>query len=143
MQLDPTSGLIALEVHYAAGLPDNKVGKPYWVVQGQVTLQRQTYSGNAAQEAMVFWDAPRTFIIPAYECTLETLLALGSQLLLNPPTLQDGRSAAFAPVTFSAQDARALAEFIVVALEAGRRDMLREIQFELELSAPLLWVLPE
>jgi hypothetical protein len=37
---------------------------------------------------------------------------------------------------------RAAAEFIVMAVEAERKDDLKEIRFDLEIDTPILWILP-
>ncbi len=39
-------------------------------------------------------------------------------------------------------DVQAAVDFIVMAVEAGRKDKLREVDFSAKLSAPELWVLP-
>lgn len=140
--LNELSGLEALEVHFAAGIPASTPGRPFWVADAKVSLRRDTYEGNQGRDAEAFWRGLRRFFIPAFACPQETLLSLGSQLLLQPPTLTEGPPAPFLPVTFSPQDARSLAEFIVVAVEAARSDMLKELQFNLELGEPALWVLP-
>ena len=41
------------------------------------------------------------------------------------------------------KDAKKLIEFIVLAIEARRKDWLRDLQFELDMGAPNLWTLPE
>jgi hypothetical protein len=56
--------------------------------------------------------------------------------------LQPGTAARFEPVTLALEDVKPLAEFIIMALEAGRKDKLRDIQFSLEMSPPVLWILP-
>jgi hypothetical protein len=35
-----------------------------------------------------------------------------------------------------------MVEFIIIGIEANRRDKIKEIQFNLNLSAPELWILP-
>ncbi len=105
-------GLSPLVVQYAAGLDPARPGKPFWVAEGSVQLQRSTYA------------------------------ALGPRLVLNPPALQAGPLAPFEPVTVSPEDLPALAEFIVLAIEAGRSDMLKQVQIQVRLSEPVLWVLP-
>jgi hypothetical protein len=117
------------------------------VAEGQASVGRETYSGNQAREAQAFWGKPRRFFIPAFTCSLETLLSLGTDLLLNPPTLQlrsgeVGAPARFEPVTLHAEDVDAAAEFIIVAIEAGRRDKLKRLDLSLKLSTPCLWILP-
>jgi hypothetical protein len=40
------------------------------------------------------------------------------------------------------KDVAAAAEFIVVAIEAGRPDRLKKVDFQLKLTQPTLWILP-
>jgi hypothetical protein len=141
--LDASKGLVPLEVNYAAGIATSTPGKPFWVTEGHVVFtRRQTYSGNEDRDAQSFWGQPRRFFVPAFNSTLENLLEVGSRLLLQPPSLQPGTAARFQPVTLALEDVKPLAEFIIMALEAGRKDKLRDIQFSLELSSPVLWILP-
>ena len=141
--LDETKGLDALEIHYHAGLRPDLSGKPFWVVEGQVTLNRAVYGGqNQTQEALQFWAVPHRFFVPAYTCPLETLTSLGPQHLLKPPALQDGPAAVFEAVTLAPTDLQAMVEFIVMAVEAGRKDKLRSMSIGLKLNDPVLWILP-
>jgi len=141
--LDVSKGLVALEVNYVAGIAPNTPGKPFWVTEGRVGFaSRQTYSGNEDRQAHNFWGQPRRFFVPAYNSPLENLLEVGSKLLVQPPSLQSGPATRFEPVTLAPEDVKPLAEFIVMALEAGRKDKLRDIQFSLELSSPVLWIMP-
>lgn len=141
--LDIHQGMVPLDVYYLAGIAPNTPGKPFWVADGHVTFtKRQTYSGNEDRDAGQFWGQTRRFFVPAFNSQLEPLLGLGSKLLEKPIALQPGPAVRFEPVTLALEDVKPLAEFIVMALEAGRKDKLREIQFSLELSSPALWILP-
>jgi hypothetical protein len=142
--LDTQQGLQPLQVYYAASIPATAQGKPYWVVDGQVNMHRQVYrsSGRSAQESEAFWRSSRRFFIPAFSSPLDALLAQAGSLLLQPPAIQAGPPVRFAPVTLALEDIRPTAEFIVMAVEAGRADMVKEIQFDLKLSTPALWILP-
>jgi len=141
-QLHETHGLAPLEVQYVAGVTPGQKGKPFWVVDGQVSLQRQTYSGNQEPEAQRFWGTVRRFFIPAFDLPLEQILTLGRQYLVQPPTLQSGPPTPFEPVILAPVDLPALAEFIVMALEADRKDKLKQLRIQLALQTPALWVLP-
>ena len=135
--------LAPLVIQYAAGIPANGRGKPFWVADGTVQLQRQIYGfGDKGKEAQALWSQPRRFFIPAFDCTLETMLSLGPRMLLKPPALQPGPAAAFEPVTLHRGDIQPMADFIVLAIEAGRSDMLKEVRLDVRLSEPALWVLP-
>ena len=141
MRLDEDKGLVELVVNFAAGIPIGARGKPFWVANGSVALQRDTVSGNQSREADLFWGQPRRFYVPAYALPLETLLATGMAYLLKPPVVQPGPAASFEPVVLPIEDVHATAEFIIMAVEAERKDMLKNVQFSLQLSDPVLWVL--
>ena len=142
MRLDEDKGLVEQVVNFAAGIPNGTRGKPFWVADGSVALQRDTYSGNRSREAELFWSQPKRFYVPAYALPLDTLLAAGTDYLLKPPAVQQGSPASFEPVILPVEDVRATVEFIIMAVEAGRKDMLKNVQFSLQLSDPVLWVLP-
>lgn len=142
MLLDERKGLVPLQVHYAAGIPQNTLGRPFWVAQGKVSLQRELFQGNKTAEAQLLWSQPRRFTIPAYTCTLDMLLKDGPQYLLKPPSLEPGPAARFQPVTLAPGDLQALAEFIVVAIEAERSDMLKQVEVSVSIGEPALWILP-
>ena len=147
--LSDERGLLPEVIHYAAGgsprsagdIPQNTPGKPVWVVTGQVLLNRQTYSGDNSRDMQQFWAQPRPFFIPAYTLPLEQLMVSCVQMLRQPPALQESTSpAAFYPVTVHAEDLQALAEYLVLDIEAERKDMLKELDFKVQLGTPEMWV---
>jgi hypothetical protein len=142
--LSDERGLLPELVHYAAGIPANDAkSKPIWVVQGQVALSRQTYRGDESRDMLQFWAQPRTFFIPAYSLPLDQLMDTCLGLLRQPVTLQEGHSpASFYPVTVHPEDLQALVEYMVVAVEAERKDMLKELDFKVQLGKAELWIVP-
>jgi hypothetical protein len=143
--LDEAQGLAALDIHFAAGIPPAAKGRPFWVTMGQVQLVRESregFIGSKTGQAERFWAEPRRFFIPAFTCPLEDLLEMGSSLVQRPLDLQPGPPVRFLPVTSSPEDVPALAEFIVLAVEAERKDNLRRIETQMSLGSPVLWVLP-
>jgi len=140
--LDEDQGLAPLTVHYSAQAKRDVAGKPFWTALGSLRLQRETFAGDKDRDAERFWSQPRRFFVPAFECSLETQLGLGNQMLLQPPDLLEGPAVAFEPVTIGREDVKALAEFIAMTIEAGRDDKLKEVRFALDLAEPELWILP-
>jgi hypothetical protein len=136
------TGLEMLTINFDARCNPQVHGRPYWVATGTVTVQRETFSGNEGRKSQEFWSQPRLFFVPAFTCPLDTLIEQGRDLLLRPPALQPGDPAPFTAVTLAPQDVRALAEFVVMSLEAERSDKLETVNFNLQLSQPELWVLP-
>jgi hypothetical protein len=142
--LDETNGLSAVEIHFASRIPSNTKGRPFWIVDGQVDLQREAYGtfGKKTGQAVRFWEHGRRFFVPAFRCPLDTLLDLGTALLQNPPDLGPGPDVPFEPVVLGPEDLPALAEFIVMAIEAARRDQVKSLKLAVRLSDPALWILP-
>jgi hypothetical protein len=140
--LDDEKGLFPLQVRCLPGIPTQGKGKPFWVVEGKVSLERDTYSGNQAGEAQKFWAQPRLFFIPAFSTSLDAGLELANRLLTQPPKLLDGPQVAFEPVMVSQSDVRPLVDFLVMSIEAARSDKLKELRFRVELTTPALWVFP-
>ena len=140
--LDTQKGLQPQVVHYSSQIKPGATGRPFWVADGRAAVERATFSGDYNPQARKYWGQPRRFFIPAFTCPLDVLVQLGAGWLDNPPDLQEGPPADFAAITLPPGDAAALAEFIIVGVEAARPDKLKEIQLTLELSAPQLWILP-
>ena len=141
--LSEEKGAVPLAINFAAGIPANQAGKPFWVATGQVQVQRQIFGGgDQTRDAQVFWQTPHRFFVPAYDLPIDQMIDLGTRLLQQNPNIQTGNPAGFLPVTLHIEDVRPAAEFIVIGIEAARKDKIKEIQFSLNLSAPELWVLP-
>jgi hypothetical protein len=140
--LDEQKGLAPLDVQFMAGISSEAKGKPFWVADGQVAMQRKTYSGNQGNEAQAFWGQPRRFFIPAFAASLDDRLNLAMSLIARPPALQAGSPTRFEPVIMHIEDVSSAVEFVVMAIEAGRKDKLKELDFSLKLTKPVLWILP-
>jgi len=140
--LSEDQGTQLLEIHFSAALKATQKGRPFWVARGTVELDREVYGGgDRGKDARQFWGSGRTFLVPAFTCPLEQAVQIGQQLLNQPAALQDGPAVAFEPVTMLPEDMRAYADFIVMAVEAGRPDKLKDLKFNLALDPPVLWVL--
>jgi hypothetical protein len=137
-------GLIPLQVHYAQGIEPSKKGSPYWVCEGRVVMDRVAFGtfGKKTGEAQRFWEQPRQFIVPAFPYALERFSQMGVEWLQKPPALEPGPAADFNPVTVAADDVEAWIEFLVITLEAARKDQVKKINFRLTLGEPQLWILP-
>jgi hypothetical protein len=146
LQLSQT-GLAPVAVHWAAAPAAAPVSqrvdgwRPFWVFTGSAHFSsRLSFTGQAAPEPL--WNNPVRFFVPAYVCPLAQLQSLGADLTRRQPALQAGPAGTLAGCTFLPEDAEQAAEFVVLTIEAARPDKLRLVQFNLQLAAPELWVLP-
>ena len=62
-------------------------------------------------------------------------------MVTKPAELKPGLAADFLPVIMHQEDIRAYAEFIIMGIEAQRKDKVKEVAFILQLEQPVLWIL--
>jgi len=138
------SGLAPLTVNWAAARENAKdvEWRPFWVFSGRVSFsQRQSFGRQTEPDKL--WDAPRRFCIPAYPASLQQIETLGADFTRRQTPLQAGRAAgALSDCVLFPGDARQAVEFVVLTIEANRKDKLRSVEFSLDLGEPELWVLP-
>jgi len=143
MQLT-ASGLAPLPIQWAA-VRENAAKfqwRPFWVFSGTVAFSQRESFGRQGQPDDV-WLAPRRFYVPAYPATLGQIETLGADLTRKQVALKPGRPAgALSQCVLFPDDARQAIEFIVLTIEADRKDKIRSIDFSLSLGEPELWVLP-
>jgi hypothetical protein len=141
--LSEEKGTVPLTIQYSQGIAPGKQGQPFWVTTGQVTFgQRRIFGGgDQGSQTQQFWAQPYRFFIPAFTLPLDQLIETGTRLLQQPPTLQPGPAAPFLPIILTPEDIMPVAEFIVMGIEANRKDKIKEVQFSVQLNPPELWVL--
>lgn len=140
--LDEDKGVAQLDVHFArASQEGSATWLPFWVTSGTVHIaSRQTYGDNRGADEL--WAEPRMFVLPAFDCSLEEAGTWGTSFLRRPPSLAPGPAGRLQRVTVDPAGAQALAQFVVLTVEAERRDHLKAVTFVVDLEAPDLWVLP-
>jgi hypothetical protein len=77
---------------------------------------------------------------------MHTAQNVGSRLIEQQPQLQPverPEGAHFISATVTPGDARKLLEFIVLAIEARRKDWLKSLEFGLEVGEPQMMALPQ
>jgi hypothetical protein len=122
---------------------------PFWVYAGRVLVDRRETQGGGSggqKESEAMWAEPRRLYVPAWELSMQTAQQVGSFLIARQPefdfvTRPEG--ATLLPAVVTPADALKLLEFIVLAIEARRKDWLKSIAFRLEVGEPELWALPE
>jgi hypothetical protein len=137
-------GLAPLDVKWAMARENTSRIQwlPFWVFSGTVVFgQRQSYGGQTKPDAL--WDKPCRFYVPAFPASLEKIETLGADLTRKQVLLNAGPAAsALTQCTLFPADARHAVEFIVLTIEADRKDKLRSVDFTLDLAEPELWLLP-
>jgi hypothetical protein len=145
--LSEEKGVVPLTIHFSADLLPTGKGRPFWVVSGQVALQRRIFGGgDQSQQAQEYWRSPHWFFVPAFNLALDQMVDWGMRFLQQPPMLKAGASGttppSFLPVTLMPGDLQPMVEFIVMGVEAARKDKVKEIQLAIKLDQPELWIIP-
>ena len=143
MQL-ASDGLAPLTVNWAAARPGKVQIRwlPFWVFTGTVNfIRRENYGGKSEPDKL--WSAARRFYIPAFPASLDQLEALGADLTRKQIALKAGPAiGGLKDCTLFPDEARHAIEFVVLTIEAERKDKLKTVEFNLDLNEPELWVLP-
>ena len=145
--LSEEKGAVPLVINLSADVSPSGKGRPFWVVSGQAALQRRIFGGgDQSQQAQEYWRSPHQFFVPAFNLPLDQMVEWGMRLLQQPPVLKaaqpGGAFPSFLPVTLMPGDIQPMVEFIVMGVEAARKDKIKEVQLSLKLEPPELWVLP-
>jgi hypothetical protein len=106
-------------------------------------MERYIFWGiNNIDDAVEFWKKPRKFFVAAFDLPIKNIIQWGKYYLQNPMRLRSGIRSDFLPITLALEDVQAVADILVVGIEASRPDKHKEINFTLSLSNPELWILP-
>lgn len=146
------NGPVKMPVRFAVPNGQKNPGNqwaPFWVFKGRVVIKRrdtQGVFGSAEKESRKLWSSVGTFYVPAWELSMHTAKHVGSNMIQQQPQLQPierPNGAAFTSATVTPGDARKLLEFIVLAIEAQRKDWLKNLEFALEVDEPQMMALPQ
>jgi hypothetical protein len=120
---------------------------PFWVYESQVRILKRETQGRSDQKASdLQWARPLRMYVPAWEISMQVAQDVGSRLIQRQPVVKfvERPDAAYmAPAVVTPEDALRLLEFIVLAIEARRRDWLKALDFRIEAGSPELWAMPK
>jgi hypothetical protein len=120
---------------------------PFWIYEGRVQILNRETQGRSDKEASTQqWANPLRMFVPAWQISVEVAQEVGSRLVQRQPVtsfVQRPEGAYMEAAVVSPQDARHLVEFIILAIEARRRDWLKSLDFRIEAGEPELWAMPQ
>lgn len=143
------AGLRPINVSYAAmkGVKAEQ-WMPFWVFNGRVHIQKrdtQGGGGSAQKDAEKLWSVSRRLYVPAWDLPMPTAREMGQKFTLEQTPLSAisrPSDAQLVAVTVTAEDALKLLEFVVLSIEAQRKDWLKNLQFKISATSTELWALP-
>ena len=143
------SGIKAIKAQYAAPTSENvEAWLPVWVYNGRVNILRRESQGSskgADKDAAKLWNAAQKLYAPAWQESVSQAREIGSWFVVRQPafnTIEPTESMVMREATITPEDGLKLLDFIVLSLEADRKDWLADLQFEIQTTGHELWVIP-
>jgi hypothetical protein len=149
------SGIKAIDVKYAAPSSTTvETWLPLWVYSGKVNIKRRESQGGskgADKEAAQLWGSVQRLFVPAWQESAHQAREIGSQFVVRQPvfetiapteTMALPESMVLQEAIITPEDGLKLLDFIVLSLEAGRKDWLEDLQFEIQTMGHELWAIP-
>jgi hypothetical protein len=115
------------------------VYKGFWLVDAYVKILSRDSSGGWISS---FFGSDNktegniTFYVPAFWLTIESVKNIGSQFTLrNPVPNPEKFNVKITGFTFNKDDAKKIAEFIFLSVEAEKNDTIRNINYDLKINS--------
>ncbi len=120
---------------------------PFWSFPGRTVIgRRETQGWNLAGGGPdPLWQQAQRLWVPGFALPIDLAKGWGMSLTRSQPRFQTGAApsgVALRGCVVDLADARKLAEFVVLSIEAERPDMLKDIAVVLPDGQPELWMLP-
>lgn len=123
---------------------------PFWVMEAQVEIKKRETQGrnkDAEKEAGEMWAKPRLLYTPAWDLPVPQARQLGGSLVVRQPRLQPlatrPRDVRLTTAVLTAADAQKFLTFIVLTIEAERKDWLKDLKFQIiPRKKAELWAIP-
>lgn len=141
--------LVPIEINFAKPLISGQgemVYKPFWLLKTNLKILSRDSSGGWLSN-IFGGNSNKTegevlFYVPAFWMTIDSVKNIGGTYTQrNPVASPQKYNVKMTGVNFSKDDARKLAEFIFLSIEAEKSDTLRNIQYEMDVkSAEMLGI---
>ena len=134
--------LVPIEVNFAHPAIQGQgdvVYKPFWLMNINVNITSRDASGSFVSN--IFGGSHKMqgdvlFYVPAFWMTIDSVKNIGSTFTLkNPAASPQKYNTKMTGFTFSKEDAKKIAEFIFLSIEAEKSDTVRNIEYELNVNS--------
>lgn len=149
VSIDPDKGIQETTLQFASPKAEGtEKWLPMWVFDAKVNItSRRTRKrdGRSEKASKEFWGTPRRLYVPAWTSNMQTARQLGTKLVEKQPqfqTIEKPNGTSLSEMVVAEEDALKLIEFIVMSIEAERKDWLTDLQFDVKTQMINLWAIP-
>ncbi|MEP7146196.1 MAG: hypothetical protein ABI792_04215 [bacterium] len=132
-----------IEINFAAAAlraEGEMIYKPFWLLKTIIDIQERKASGNFLKN--LFGGSSEdvsgeiSFYIPAFYCPIETMKNLSTQFTMrNPVASPQKYNTKLVGFDYGKEDAKKLAEFILISLEAEKNDVMKSFKYEMKFDS--------
>jgi hypothetical protein len=134
--------LVPLEINFAKALIQGQgemIYKPFWTLNAYVKIISRDSSGGWVSKLFGSKDKNEgdiLFYVPAFWMTIESVKNVGGTFTLkNPVASPQKYNVKMTGFNFSKYDARKIAEFIFLSIEAEKSDTLKNIDYNIDVKS--------
>lgn len=135
--------LIPIEINFAAAAlrgEGEMIYKPFWLLKTQLNISERKASGNFLKN--IFGGSNDNtsgdiiFYIPAFYCPIETMKNLATQFTIKHPVASPQKyNTKLTGFAYGKEDAKKLAEFILISLEAEKSDTMKSFKYDMKFES--------
>jgi len=142
--------LVPMEINFAKPMISGQgemVYKPFWLLKTNLKILSRDSSGGWLSN-IFGGNSNKTegevlFYVPAFWMTIDSVKNLGCTFTQrNPVASPQKYNVKMTGVNFSKEDARKLAEFIFLSIEAEKSDTIRNIQYQIDVKSTEMLGIP-
>lgn len=134
--------LIPIEVNFAKPLVQGQgeiVYKPFWILNTYVKILSRDSSGGWVSNLFGSSNKPEgdvLFYVPAFWMTIDSVKNIGGTFTMkNPVASPQKYNVKMTGFNFSKYDARKIAEFIFLSIEAEKSDTIKSISYDIDVKS--------
>ncbi len=135
--------LVPIEINFAAAAlrsDGEMIYKPFWLIKTHIEITERKASGNFLKN--IFGGSNDntsgdiTFYIPAFYCSIDAMKNLATQFTIkNPVASPQKYNTKLVGFAYGKEDAKKLAEFILISLEAEKSDTMKSFKYNLRFDS--------
>jgi hypothetical protein len=131
-----------IEVNFAAAAlrqEGEMIYKPFWFLKTNVNILTRDTTGGFISKMFGSKEKPSgeiIFYIPAFACSIETMKNLAQAFTTkNPVSSPQKSNAKITGFAYGKDDAKKLAEFILISIEAEKSDTIKSLEYEIDFKS--------
>ncbi|MBK8551699.1 MAG: hypothetical protein IPL53_11800 [Ignavibacteria bacterium] len=135
--------LIPIEINFAAAAlrgEGEMIYKPFWLLKTKISIAERKASGNFLKNIFGGGNDNTSgdiiFYIPAFYCPIETMKNLATQFTIKHPVASPQKyNTKLTGFAYGKEDAKKLAEFILISLEAEKSDTMKSFNYDMKFES--------